>query len=97
MIGKVDCVAESVLANKYGINKYPTLKLFRYGVLSKKEYRGARTVDAFLAYIQTQSADTVKEINSIPDYINLEVINYKFMYFKIKKLFLISKRLKKEL
>lgn len=49
-------------------------------MLSKKEYREARTVDAFIAYIQTQSADIVKEINSIPDYINLEVINYKFTF-----------------
>ena len=32
------------IAAKYHVNKYPTLKLYRYGVMTKKEYRGARSV-----------------------------------------------------
>lgn len=27
---------------KYNVNKYPTLKLFRHGILVKQEYRGSR-------------------------------------------------------
>jgi hypothetical protein len=32
------------LATKNSINKYPTLKLYRYGIAVKREYRGARFV-----------------------------------------------------
>jgi endoplasmic reticulum resident protein 44 len=73
LIGKVDCDQEGALATKNGVNKYPTLKLFRHGVAIKKEYRGARSVDAFLAYIKEQIADSIKEVNSLPDLFTLEV------------------------
>lgn len=36
------------LAARYHVNKYPTLKLFRYGQLTKKEYRGARFFSSLL-------------------------------------------------
>ncbi|CAF3744124.1 unnamed protein product [Rotaria sp. Silwood1] len=46
-IGKVDCDSDNAIATKYHVNKYPTLKLFRHGIMTKREYRGARQVDAF--------------------------------------------------
>ncbi len=41
-IGKVDCDSDNAIAVKYHVNKYPTLKLYRHGVMTKREYRGAR-------------------------------------------------------
>jgi len=71
-IGKVDCDREGNLAASNNVNKYPTLKLYRYGVAIKKEYRGARSVEAFLNYIKDQIADPIKEVNSLPDLYTLE-------------------------
>merc|ERR1739848_461813 len=42
------------LGTKYGVNKYPTMKLFRRGTVAKREYRGARSVDAFREYLEDQ-------------------------------------------
>lgn len=38
---QVDCTAESELCGKYGVNGYPTLKIFRNGALSA-DYNGPR-------------------------------------------------------
>lgn len=64
-IVKVDCDAEPNIAAKYHINKYPTLKLIRYGVATKREYRGARSVEAFQNYLNEQLADPVNKLNSV--------------------------------
>lgn len=37
----VDCDRNPTVAQRFSVNKYPTLKLFRNGQLSKREYRGA--------------------------------------------------------
>uniref|UniRef100_A0A1I7SJC0 Thioredoxin domain-containing protein n=2 Tax=Bursaphelenchus xylophilus TaxID=6326 RepID=A0A1I7SJC0_BURXY len=37
--GSVDCDKQPVIAQRFKVNKYPTLKLFRHGQLVKKEYR----------------------------------------------------------
>jgi len=44
----------AALGTKYGVNKYPTMKLFRHGTVSKKEYRGARSSEAFSKYIESE-------------------------------------------
>ena len=44
-LGKVDCDAETVVASQNSVSKYPTLKIYRHGVMAKKEYRGARFVN----------------------------------------------------
>ena len=41
-MGKVDCDAEAQVASSNQVSKYPTLKIYRHGVMAKKEYRGAR-------------------------------------------------------
>lgn len=48
VFAKVNCDVETSIASKYHITKYPTLKIIRNGQVTKKEYRGARTADAFL-------------------------------------------------
>lgn len=63
-IAKVDCDAEQTIAQQYNINKYPTLKLYRNGIMMKREYRGARSVDAFMQYLQEQSTNPIKQITN---------------------------------
>ncbi len=66
-IGKVDCDSETAFAQKNQISKYPTLKLFRYGVPLKKEYRGARSVDSFVSFIKEQLASPIKQVQQLND------------------------------
>ncbi|KAF1591077.1 UNVERIFIED_CONTAM: Endoplasmic reticulum resident protein 44, partial [Eudyptes robustus] len=61
--GSVDCDKQPVIAQRFKVNKYPTLKLFRHGQLVKKEYRGQRSVDAFTDFIKKQIESTVKHIS----------------------------------
>lgn len=65
---KVDCEAQPEIAREFGVNKYPTIKLFRYGEVSKKEYRGQRSVEALAAYVQEQLSDVVKVHPSISEF-----------------------------
>lgn len=67
VIAKVDAEVEKQLAMNNGINKYPTLKMFRYGVLVKKEYRGARNVEAFESFLKDQLSSKLKFVETIPD------------------------------
>lgn len=55
----VDSDRQPLIAQKYNVNKYPTLKLFRNGELVKKEYRGQRSVDALSSFIQKQLDSSV--------------------------------------
>lgn len=72
VIGKVDCDSEGALAAKYHVNKYPTLKLYRYGQMTKKEYRGARQADAFMDFIKKQLESSVQKISGPSDLLTLD-------------------------
>lgn len=67
VFAKVNCDVESAVAQKFHITKYPTLKIVRNGVTSKKEYRGQRSADAFLEYVKKQLEDPIKEFVSLKD------------------------------
>lgn len=67
-IGKVDCDVETSIAQKNQINKYPTLKLYRHGLPIKKEFRGARTVEAFISFIKEQLVNPLKITKSYSEY-----------------------------
>ncbi|VDO45371.1 unnamed protein product [Onchocerca flexuosa] len=60
----VDCDREADIAQKYHVNKYPTLKLFRSGELVKKEYRGQRSVDALSAFVEKQLVPSIQNFSS---------------------------------
>lgn len=62
VLGAVDCDREGAIAARYAVNKYPTLKIFRYGELVRKEYRGQRSSDALLNFIREQLRNTVQVI-----------------------------------
>uniref|UniRef100_A0A0N4ZK91 Thioredoxin domain-containing protein n=1 Tax=Parastrongyloides trichosuri TaxID=131310 RepID=A0A0N4ZK91_PARTI len=47
----VDCDQEPEIAQKYHINKYPTLKLIKFGEVAKREYRGQRTAESIAEFV----------------------------------------------
>lgn len=65
------CVAD--IAQRYRITKYPTLKLFRNGMMMKREYRGQRSVAAIADFIRQQQVDPVKEIRSLEEVNTVDV------------------------
>lgn len=67
VIGKIDCDKESGLGTRFHITKYPTLKYVRNGVLAKREYRGQRSVEAFVNFIRDQTKDAVQEFTILKD------------------------------
>lgn len=72
VVGKVDCDAESSIASRFHITKYPTLKLLRNGQATKREYRGQRSADAFANYIKEQLRDPIKILESLDEIKDLE-------------------------
>ena len=67
VMGKVNCEKESSVASRFHISKYPTLKVIRNGEVTKREYRGARTADAFLEFVKKQLEDPIHEFSSLKD------------------------------
>ncbi|XP_062899969.1 endoplasmic reticulum resident protein 44 [Mobula hypostoma] len=62
VFARVDCDQHSDIAQRYRISKYPTLKLFRNGMMMKREYRGQRSVSALADFVKQQKNDPVQEI-----------------------------------
>ncbi|KAK7881070.1 hypothetical protein WMY93_032320 [Mugilogobius chulae] len=67
VFARVDCDQHSDIAQRYRITKYPTLKLFRNGMMMKREYRGQRSVTAIADFIRTQQVHPVKEAATQPE------------------------------
>lgn len=61
------------IAQRYRISKYPTLKLFRNGMMMKREYRGQRSVSAIADFIRQQKVDPVKELQSLEEVTSIDV------------------------
>ncbi|KAF2760701.1 protein disulfide-isomerase [Pseudovirgaria hyperparasitica] len=58
---KVDCTEEVDLCKSYGVEGYPTLKVFR-GPESITAYQGARKADAIVSYMTKQALPAVSDI-----------------------------------
>lgn len=69
----LSCILLADIAQRYRINKYPTLKLFRNGMMMKREYRGQRSVKALADYIRQQKSNPIHEIQSIDEVTTLDV------------------------
>ncbi|RXN00784.1 Endoplasmic reticulum resident protein 44 [Acipenser ruthenus] len=67
VFARVDCDQHSDIAMRYRISKYPTLKLFRNGMMMKREYRGQRSVSAIADFIRQQKVDPVKEMHDLEE------------------------------
>ncbi|XP_067638885.1 endoplasmic reticulum resident protein 44 isoform X2 [Eurosta solidaginis] len=72
VLGRVDCDRETSIASRFHITKYPTLKVIRNGQVSKREYRGQRSAEAFLDFVRKQLEDPIKEFKSLKDLENLD-------------------------
>ncbi|RMY70761.1 hypothetical protein D0863_05590 [Hortaea werneckii] len=57
-LAKVDCTAEQELCQEYGIEGYPTMKVFR-GPSNISPYAGARKAQAIVSYMTKQSMPSV--------------------------------------
>ncbi|KAA8613428.1 Thioredoxin domain-containing protein [Pyrenophora tritici-repentis] len=58
---KVDCTEEQDLCQEYGVEGYPTLKVFR-GLENISPYGGQRKADSLISYMTKQSLPAVSEI-----------------------------------
>ncbi|XP_050436854.1 endoplasmic reticulum resident protein 44 isoform X2 [Adelges cooleyi] len=65
VMGKVDCDTETAVASRFQITKYPTIKVLINGQPAKREYRGKRSVEAFVSFVQKQLEDPVQEVSSL--------------------------------
>ncbi|KAF3892516.1 Protein disulfide-isomerase domain-containing protein, variant 2 [Trichophyton interdigitale] len=62
-LAKVDCTEEADLCQEYGVEGYPTLKVFR-GLDSYKPYNGARKSPAITSYMIKQSLPSVSVVTA---------------------------------
>uniref|UniRef100_H2YVH1 Thioredoxin domain-containing protein n=1 Tax=Ciona savignyi TaxID=51511 RepID=H2YVH1_CIOSA len=67
LLAKVDCDAQSHIAQKYNVNKYPTMKLFLNGKMAKREYRGQRKPENIAEFIREHLKDPVREFASLDE------------------------------
>ncbi|XP_016953794.1 endoplasmic reticulum resident protein 44 [Drosophila biarmipes] len=73
ILGKVNCDKEEVLADQFNIIKYPTIKIVRNGLISNQEYRGQRSLEAFMQFVERELSDPIKEFHSIDELKGAEV------------------------
>ncbi|KNC75325.1 hypothetical protein SARC_12147 [Sphaeroforma arctica JP610] len=57
-LGKVDCTSQPALGTRFGVSGYPTIKAI--GDIGVLDYRGARTVPAFVEYGELLSQPAIK-------------------------------------
>ncbi|CAL1297938.1 unnamed protein product, partial [Larinioides sclopetarius] len=81
LFGKIDSVAETNLAQRFKINKYPTLKLLRNGKLMKREYRGQRSLEALVEHVRDLMKDPVKELVTDEDIEKVDVNKRKVVIY----------------
>jgi len=54
------------------VNKYPTLKLYRHGLMTKREYRGARQIDALFDFLRKQVESSIIKISTLNELSTLD-------------------------
>ncbi|KAH0542932.1 hypothetical protein FGG08_002701 [Glutinoglossum americanum] len=62
VLAKVDCTEETALCQTYGVEGYPTIKVFR-GPENPSPYSGARKAPAIISYMVKQSLPAVSILN----------------------------------
>lgn len=53
------------VASRFQISKYPTIKVLINGQPAKREYRGKRSVDAFISFVKNQLDDPIQEVDNM--------------------------------
>lgn len=70
----IKCIIVAAITARYKVTKYPTLKIFRYGAVSRREYRGQRSVDAIVGYVHDMLLKTiVHKLDSVSAVDSLDV------------------------
>ena len=62
-LAKVDCTAEQELCQEFGVEGYPTLKIFR-GPVNNQPYAGPRKAQAIVSYMTKQGMPSVSLLHS---------------------------------
>jgi protein disulfide-isomerase A3 len=57
---------ETKTCGKYGVNGYPTLKIFKNGEVFS-DYNGPREADGIVKYMRTKAGPTSKELTSVEE------------------------------
>lgn len=52
----------AAVASRFQITKYPTIKVLINGQPAKREYRGKRSVEAFVSFVKKQLEDPIQEV-----------------------------------
>eukprot|EP00698_Gefionella_okellyi_P010986 TRINITY_DN2881_c0_g1_i3.p1 TRINITY_DN2881_c0_g1~~TRINITY_DN2881_c0_g1_i3.p1 ORF type:complete len:375 (+),score=87.39 TRINITY_DN2881_c0_g1_i3:45-1127(+) len=63
VLADVDCTVEKELASEYGIQGFPTLKLFHKGALAS-DYKGARTKPALIDFVKRNLQPATTKLSS---------------------------------
>lgn len=63
-VGKINYERNKQKCDELSITKFPTFKLYRYGIMSFNEYRGQRTVDAWFHFLGRQLEDPLITVHS---------------------------------
>jgi len=61
-LGKVDCTVETKLAEKFGVQGFPTLKFFKKG--KAVEYGGGRTENEIIAWLNKKTGPPAVEVDT---------------------------------
>ncbi|CAH8554444.1 unnamed protein product [Heterobilharzia americana] len=69
-LAKLDCTAHETICSEFKVSGYPTLKIFRNGVLDT-EYNGPRTAAGIADYMVSRAGPPSKEISSVADVENV--------------------------
>ncbi|CAG0901865.1 unnamed protein product, partial [Cyprideis torosa] len=64
-MAKVNCEEEQVLCERYGVGKYPTLKIIKFGQVLKREYRKSRTVEALITFLKDEATPNILQEDQI--------------------------------
>ncbi|MGH0163857.1 UNVERIFIED_CONTAM: hypothetical protein FKN15_045810 [Acipenser sinensis] len=65
-LAKVDCTANSETCARFGVNGYPTLKIFRNGDDSSA-YDGPRSADGIVSHMKQQAGPSSVELKTVED------------------------------
>ncbi|KAK6471429.1 protein disulfide-isomerase A3-like [Huso huso] len=65
-LAKVDCTANSETCARFGVNGYPTLKIFRNGDESSA-YDGPRSADGIVSHMKQQAGPSSVELKTVED------------------------------
>ncbi|KAL6457538.1 hypothetical protein MHYP_G00345010 [Metynnis hypsauchen] len=78
-LAKVDCTTNTEVCGRFGVNGYPTLKIFRNGEESSS-YDGPRSADGIVDYMKKQagpdsvSLHSVKDLETFVDHFDASVV-----------------------